>query len=77
MGRKGKPHVPASPCRDVFRPEFAAVCDACGATTMWFKANRMRQAEDGPVVEKGYKCADCETFEEKVLDSRGRIHDRE
>lgn len=62
--------------RGVFSPEFMAVCDTCGTTTMWFKANRMAEVEGRPAAVKGYKCADCETFEEKVLDTRGQIHER-
>ncbi|MDX1611232.1 MAG: hypothetical protein R3185_02600 [Candidatus Thermoplasmatota archaeon] len=61
----------------MFRPAFSAVCDACGATTMWFKANRLAETEDGALVEKGFKCAQCEAFESKVLDTRGRIQSRE
>lgn len=62
----------------VFQPEFLAVCDSCGQTTPWFKANQMLQSDDGrPVAVKGYKCASCGTFEQKVLDSRGRIQERD
>lgn len=61
----------------VFSPEFTAVCDACGATTMWFKANRIVQQGRSPEVEKGFKCAACEAFETKVLDTRGKIHARD
>lgn len=61
----------------MFRAEFAAVCDACGTTTQWVKANRVAEVEGGPRVLKGYKCATCETFEAKVLDTRGQIHKRD
>ncbi len=61
----------------VFRPDFAAVCDACGTTTTWFKANRVARLEGSPSVLKGYKCSDCETFETKVLDTRGKIRTRD
>lgn len=61
----------------MFRPEFAAVCDECGATTTWIKANRVTELEGRPRVLKGYKCSECETFETKVLDTRGRFQTRE
>lgn len=62
----------------MFNPEFTAVCDACGQATLWFKANRVVAHEGAvPVAEKGFKCSVCESFEEKVLDTRGRIHDRD
>lgn len=61
----------------VFSPEFAAVCDECGTTTTWFKANRVAKVDGDPRVLKGYKCAECETFEEKLLDTRGKIHKRD
>ncbi len=61
----------------MFQPEFTAVCDTCVETTMWFKANKLVQSEDGQArAAKGYKCSVCETFEEKVLDTRGRIWKR-
>lgn len=44
---------------------------------MWFKANRLDQVEGRPKAVKGYKCAECETFESKVLDTRGQIHERD
>lgn len=43
---------------------------------MWFKANRLGEIDGRPQAVKGFKCAECETFERKVLDTRGRIHDR-
>lgn len=63
----------------VFSPEFTAVCDTCGKTTMWFKANKVVQGEPGmrPLVEKGFKCSACETFEDRVLDTRGRVQVRQ
>lgn len=61
----------------MFSPEFAAVCDACGTTTTWFKANRVAEVDERPRVLKGYKCSECETFETKILDSRGNIQTRE
>jgi len=60
----------------VFRPAFTALCDECGTTTMWTKANRI-DAEDEPVVLKGFKCSQCDTFEERVLDTRGTVHSRD
>jgi len=61
----------------VFQPEFMAVCDRCGQVTPWFKANRMVESDDGRALAlKGYKCAGCSSFEEKVLDTRGRIRGR-
>jgi len=43
---------------------------------MWTKANRI-DAEDEPVVLKGFKCSQCDTFEERVLDTRGTVHSRD
>lgn len=60
----------------VFSAEFTAVCDTCGTTTLWFKANRLAEVDGRPKAVKGFKCAECETFESKVLDTRGQIHDR-
>lgn len=61
----------------MFSPEFTAICDTCGKATAWFKANRLGQTDGEPRAIKGYKCAECETFEEKVLDTRGQIWARE
>ena len=68
----------ATPAGTMFAPAFTAVCDHCSKTTMWFKANRVLAADDGqaPEVAKGFKCSSCDAFEEKVLDTRGRIQTR-
>lgn len=63
-------------CLRVFEPEFSAVCDTCGATTAWHKANRVAEVDGEPSVLEGYKCAECETFETKVLDTEGGIRTR-
>ncbi len=61
----------------MFRPAFTAVCDGCGTTTMWVKANRMAHEDGRSRVLKGFRCTDCDAFEAKVLDTRGRIRTRE
>jgi hypothetical protein len=69
-----KPGLASPP--SVFEPEFSAVCDTCGATTTWHKANRVAEVDGQPSFLKGYKCAECETFETKVLDTEGEIRSR-
>jgi hypothetical protein len=61
----------------VFEPAFTAVCDACGTTTEWMKANRIARPDGEPRFLKGYKCSRCETFEEKVLDTDGEMEARD
>lgn len=69
------------PCRRagpvVFEAEFSAVCDTCGTTTTWHKANRVAELDGQPTVLKGFKCAECETFETKVLDTDGEFRSRD
>lgn len=61
----------------MFRPAFTAVCDACAKATMWVKANRMGEDEGRIAAVKGFRCTECDAFERKVLDSRGRIQARD
>lgn len=61
----------------MFRPAFSALCEACGTTTTWVKANRMSQRDDAPLALKGFRCTNCDTFETKVLDTRGQVRTRD
>lgn len=44
---------------------------------MWVKANRMAEVDGSPRAVKGFRCTDCDTFEEKVLDTRGKVRTRD
>jgi hypothetical protein len=44
---------------------------------MWVKANRVGEADGRPQAVKGFRCADCDAFEAKVVDTRGTVRRRD